>query len=281
MATPFPFVAGAVLEAAELNAITTLPLNDQTASYTLVVGDVGKRVVMNVASANTVTVNNSIFGVGDTVQIVNKGAGVSTVTAGAGVTINTSDSLALAQYQSGTLVALSASTFLFFPSSETAPASGLTLISSTTIGSAVSSVTVSSAFSSTYDNYLITVSGGVGSTAQGINLQLGSTTTGYYQGAWNVFFAAGNTSATNTNNGSSFPCGLSTTDNNGVFLFVRQPNMAKPTIFFAFGNEVRTTGGAASFGAGFEASTTQHTAFTLSVAGTMTGGTIKVYGLQN
>jgi hypothetical protein len=49
MTTPFPFVAGAVLTAAELNAITTLPINDQTASYTLVVGDVGKRVIMNVA----------------------------------------------------------------------------------------------------------------------------------------------------------------------------------------------------------------------------------------
>jgi hypothetical protein len=47
MTTPFPFVAGAVLTAAELNAITTLPINDQTDDYTLVVGDVGKRVVMN------------------------------------------------------------------------------------------------------------------------------------------------------------------------------------------------------------------------------------------
>jgi hypothetical protein len=53
MTTPFPFVAGAVLTAAELNAITTLPINDQTASYTLVVGDVGKRVVMNKSEQRT------------------------------------------------------------------------------------------------------------------------------------------------------------------------------------------------------------------------------------
>jgi hypothetical protein len=52
MTTPFPFVAGAVLTAAELNAITTLPINDQTDDYTLVVGDVGKRVIMNKATAN-------------------------------------------------------------------------------------------------------------------------------------------------------------------------------------------------------------------------------------
>jgi hypothetical protein len=115
MTTPFPFSSGAVLTAAQLNAITTLPINDQTASYTLVVGDVGKRVIMNVGSANTVTVNNSIFAAGDTIFIANKGAGVSTITAGAGVTINTSGSLALAQYGGGTLIALSASTFTFFP----------------------------------------------------------------------------------------------------------------------------------------------------------------------
>ena len=115
MTTPFPFTSGQVLTAAQMNAITTLPINDQTASYTLVVGDVGKRVIMNVASANTVTVNNSIFAAGDTIFIANKGAGVSTITAGAGVTINVSGSLALAQYGGGTLIALSASTFTFFP----------------------------------------------------------------------------------------------------------------------------------------------------------------------
>ena len=115
MTTPFPFVAGTVLQASALNAITTLPINDQTASYTLVVGDVGKRVIMNVASASTVTVNNSIFSEGDTIFIANKASDASVITAGAGVTINVSGSLSLAQYGGGTLLALSASTFTFFP----------------------------------------------------------------------------------------------------------------------------------------------------------------------
>ena len=114
MATPFPFGSGNTLLASQLNAITTLPINDQTASYVALVGDVGKRIVMNVATANTVTINNSVFAVGDTIFIANKGAGTSTVTAGAGVTINTSSSLALAQHGGGTLVALSASVFTFF-----------------------------------------------------------------------------------------------------------------------------------------------------------------------
>ena len=114
MATPFPFGSGNVLTAAQMNAITSLPINDQTASYVALVGDVGKRIVMNVGSANTVTINNSVFAASDTIFIANKGSGATTITAGAGVTINTSSSLVLAQHGGGTLVALSASVFTFF-----------------------------------------------------------------------------------------------------------------------------------------------------------------------
>jgi hypothetical protein len=114
MTTPFPFVSGTVLTAQKLNDITNLPINDQTASYTLVVGDVGKRVVMDVASANTVTVDDSIFGVGDTLEVLNKGAGATTITAGSGVTLN-GLSLVLSQYQGASITFLSASVALVFP----------------------------------------------------------------------------------------------------------------------------------------------------------------------
>ena len=43
MTTPFPFVAGQVLTAAQLNDIQNLPISDKTASYTLVVADRYKR----------------------------------------------------------------------------------------------------------------------------------------------------------------------------------------------------------------------------------------------
>ena len=114
MTTPFPFVASQVLTAQQLNDIQNLPISDKTASYTLIAGDETKRTMMNNASATTITVNNSIFTVGDVIQIANKGAGTTTITAGAGVTINTSGTLALAQYGGGYLLALSASTFTFF-----------------------------------------------------------------------------------------------------------------------------------------------------------------------
>jgi hypothetical protein len=114
MTTPFPFVSGAVLTAQQLNDIQNLEISDKTASYILAVTDVYKRTIMNAAGATTITVNDSIFTVGDIIQVANKGAGTCTITAGAGVTINTSSSLALAQYGGGYLLCLSASTFTFF-----------------------------------------------------------------------------------------------------------------------------------------------------------------------
>jgi hypothetical protein len=114
MTTPFPFVSGAVLTAAQLNNIQNLPISDKTASYTLLVGDVTKRTIMNSASATTITVDDAIFTESDVIQVANKGAGVCTITAGAGVTINTSGSLALAQNGGGYLLCLSASSYIFF-----------------------------------------------------------------------------------------------------------------------------------------------------------------------
>jgi hypothetical protein len=75
MTTPFPFVSGAVLTAAQLNDIQNLPISDKTASYTLLVTDVFKRTIMNSASATTITVDDAIFTVGDVIQVANKGAG--------------------------------------------------------------------------------------------------------------------------------------------------------------------------------------------------------------
>jgi hypothetical protein len=113
MTTPFPFVANTVLNASQLNAITTLPISAKTASATLVVGDVGYRVQMTSASATTITVNTSIFAAGDTIWIQNMGTGVCTITAGT-ATVGTASSLALAQYGGGTLVFQSASAATFF-----------------------------------------------------------------------------------------------------------------------------------------------------------------------
>jgi len=80
--TPYPFVDGNVLSASELNSTFNIPVSNKTDSYTLVAADAGKRIVMNKASATTITVNTSIFSAGDSVWIHNIGAGTCTITAG-------------------------------------------------------------------------------------------------------------------------------------------------------------------------------------------------------
>lgn len=160
--------------------------------------------------------------------------------------------------------------------------SALVLISTTTIGSAVSSVTVSSAFSSTYDNYRISISGGVASTAVTMSLQLGSTTTGYYSFGTYGFPSGTTITGLNGNNASSWSSiwsGETTSLSGNCELY--QPNLAKPT-GIQFWRPALGTTVAQYVGTGLESSTTQHTAFTVSVtSGTITGGTIRVYGYIN
>jgi len=159
--------------------------------------------------------------------------------------------------------------------------SGLTLISTTTIGTTVSSVTVTGAFSATYENYRISVTGGVGSTLNYLNLTLGSTTTGYYRGTTNTNYNA-TASSGGAQNGASFQFVASANTNsmNGQ-IEIQCPNLAKNTHFFTFTSTASTTGDF-SLGSGYLADTTQYTAFTLTTStGTVTGGTIKVYGYAN
>jgi len=163
-----------------------------------------------------------------------------------------------------------------------AAVAGFSLISTTTIGSAVSSVTVSSAFSSTYDNYLILLDGGVASTNIEIQLQLGATTSGYK--ASHIYMTTDSTTITgsSTNAGSNFPVagyGSVNTLNARINLF--GPNAAKYTNMHF--QAVRSVdAGRNAVGQGLLANTTQYTAFTLLAStGTMTGGTIRVYGYKN
>jgi hypothetical protein len=72
--------------------------NAQTASYTLVLSDMGKMVEVSNASANTLTVppNSSVaFPIGTVIDILQTGAGQTTITAGSGVTINSAIGLKL------------------------------------------------------------------------------------------------------------------------------------------------------------------------------------------
>jgi len=111
------YTTGQVLTAAQM---TTLQANDynwtvsaKTANYVLVAADAGTRITMTNASATTITVNTGVFTAGDVVDIVNLGAGVLTVTAGT-ATVNTSATLALKQYDAGSLWFSATGTAVFF-----------------------------------------------------------------------------------------------------------------------------------------------------------------------
>ena len=141
------FSVGQVLTAAQMTSLQQTAMlggaaSAKTASYTLVAADAGTAISMTSTSATTITVNTGLFAEGDTVQITNLGAGVCTITAGT-ATVNTASSLALAQYESGTLDFTSTSAAIFIKGAGAAAASGgMTLISTTTLSGA--STTISS-----------------------------------------------------------------------------------------------------------------------------------------
>ena len=84
-----------------------LPTNEQTNDYTLVITDAETCVAMNKASANNLTVppNSSVaFDVGTQIVIEQRGAGTTTIVAGAGVTINAVTLVMGTQYSTVVLV---------------------------------------------------------------------------------------------------------------------------------------------------------------------------------
>jgi hypothetical protein len=96
MATRQDFTAGQVLLAAELDAVATamIAINAQTGTtYTTVLSDDGKFITCSNAASISVTVppNSSVaYGIGTQINIAQLGAGQVTITAGAGVTLNSS-----------------------------------------------------------------------------------------------------------------------------------------------------------------------------------------------
>lgn len=96
------------------------PVNEQDASYTLVLGDAGKVIRTNSASAlaYTIPLNATVaFPLGTVIGFRNIGAGVLTITRTAGVTLTiagggTSQDVAMAQYGLATMVRETADTWV-------------------------------------------------------------------------------------------------------------------------------------------------------------------------
>jgi hypothetical protein len=156
---------------------------------------------------------------------------------------------------------------------------GLTLVKKQAIGTAVSSVTVTGAFSSTYENYMVMVTGGLGSQAANLALTLGSTNTGYYNSGLYVPYNSATVFALASSNTSGWPNAVSITTSTMMGQFtLLQPNLAKITGVDIVGIETYSTG-ISLMRRGYVDNTTQYTALTLTTSGgTITGGTVYVYG---
>lgn len=109
-------IASGVIVDADVNASAAIALtklapistNAQIASYTIVASDSTKIVEMNVATANNLTIppNSSVaYAVGTQINILQVGAGQTTVVAGSGVTVNSTPGLKLrAQFSYATCI---------------------------------------------------------------------------------------------------------------------------------------------------------------------------------
>lgn len=159
--------------------------------------------------------------------------------------------------------------------------SGLVLIKTQTIGTSVSSVTVSSAFSSTFDNYRILVSGGAVSTNATLRLQMSGSTTASEYFSMRTGVSWSGTTNTDSRNGTSAYfdfVGRGSTTSLQMSVELQSPYLSEQT--FACGASIG--GGYGWFGAALLDNTTSHTGFVLNCdSGTMTGGTIRVYGYNN
>ena len=159
---------------------------------------------------------------------------------------------------------------------------GLQLVKAQTIDSGVSTVTVTGAFSATYDTYFVTVSGGVASGNIALNMTLGATATGYAYAGNNIQYGTATTNTNTSANTSSWPSvAYGSTNALSGECFIDNPFATKRTMA-----RWRATGSSTTYfindNQGFLNDATSYTAFTLTTStGTITGGTIRVYGYAN
>ena len=160
---------------------------------------------------------------------------------------------------------------------------GLVYVKSQTVGTGVSSVQVTSAFSTDYDNYKVIYTGGVASASADLRLTIGASATGYYG---DLIYARPNAAApagvaNNNTNFWQYGAGLSSTTNVVSSFDIYQPFLALKTGLFT--QVIHIDGASAALGTfiGYHDVATSYTSFTITPSsGTLTGGTITVYGYR-
>ena len=159
---------------------------------------------------------------------------------------------------------------------------GLWLVKSQTVGTGVSSVTVTGAFSADYDNYKIVYNGGTGSQDAIINFAFSGSSSGYYAARSLAKYADGSLLGGNTNNGAAWGgAGVASTSGALLNIDVISPFLSVRS-YYNGGYSAAITADYAGFTGGFHNVTSSYTGFTLTLSGgNFTGGTIRVYGYRN
>jgi hypothetical protein len=149
-----------------------------------------------------------------------------------------------------------------------------------TIGSAVTSVTVSGAFSSLYDNYRIIYQMVNASSAAELLLKFNNSTgSTYSHGGMYVLYGTATLVAETANNVTTgIRVGNTSTQISSVVFDVISPFGSTPTHVMS----QHSDGQYYSSRGGRDSNVASQTAFSLTAgSGTMTGGTIRVYGYRN
>jgi len=266
------FTTGQVLTAAQMTSLQQTAMlggaaSAKTASYTLVAADAGTAISMSNAGATTITVNTALFAAGDTVQITNLGAGVCTITAGT-ATVNTSASLALAQYESGTLDFTSTSSAIFIKGAGAVASAAKSYTLINTGGTSLSGSSTQISSLSGYNYLFVHIDSATVNAGANIRFRMNADTGSNYYAA----SGDGDTNAmtfVSTTGGSA-----STVTEHFINIDAANSTGVKPFWYSAL-----PAGGATSSGAGYYGGTSVVSSFTaIASAGSFTGGTIKIYG---
>jgi hypothetical protein len=286
--TPYPFVAGAVLTASQLNSTFNVPVNTQSASYVLLATDAGKRVRMTAAGATTITVNTSLFAAGDNLRIENgPTGGVCTVTAGT-ATVVSAGPLAIPVNGGGQLFFTSSSAATWFPDAVTASPSGLTFIAASGAQSAQANIALNNCFSATYSNYKIIIdnlSQSVAANSQ-FRLRVGGVDTagtGYFTERYEVDASAIQGFSISAASYWSPSYITSTADGSSMSIDIYRPfAVASTAANFQSTRTDSTTNIYAIGGSMFQNAATSFDGFNIVPAsGTVTCTNIRVYGYSN
>ena len=284
------FTTGQVLTAAQMTSLQQTAMlggaaSAKTASYTLVAADAGTAITMSNASATTITVNTALFAAGDTVQITNLGAGVCTITAGT-ATVNTSASLALAQYESGTLDFTSTSAAIFIKGAGAGGSSGpnFTLLNSG--GTALTGATTITVSFTAKDYLFVRIVGGSSGTTNAIfTMRLNSDSgNNYPQARWNAQGTSGGEYNLLTNFDGAAGSFLiaqigEVPDAFNSFSYISGAKASGIKTYQGLSDTTNTSFTNSYIGNGFYSGSSDITSVSIiSSAGNFNGGTIYVYG---